>query len=82
MGAYQNSVKRTEIGVITMMGALGNGTFNALIRMAIHSCILLSLLITIVLPIFLIQCILFATLKNAKMQQHFGIYHYFVFISK
>ena len=48
MGAYQDSVQRTEIGIITMMSTLGNGPFNALIGVTVHSQILLSELIELV----------------------------------
>ena len=57
MSAYQDPIQRTKIGIAAMMGALGNSTFNTLVCMAIHGCILLSVLISIVLPIFAKPCI-------------------------
>ena len=37
MGAYQNPVQRAEIGILTVILALLNGTLNALVCMGIHS---------------------------------------------
>ena len=50
--SHQDSIQRAEIGIIAMMCALGNSTFNAFICVTIHSCVLLSMLICLVLPFF------------------------------
>lgn len=42
VGADQNTIQRTEIGITAVMCALGNGAFNALVSVAIHNGILLS----------------------------------------
>lgn len=42
VGADQNTIQRTEIGITAVMCALRNGAFNALVSVAIHSGILLS----------------------------------------
>ena len=36
VGTYQNAVQRTEIGILTVMGALLDSTLNALIGVTIH----------------------------------------------
>ena len=48
MGAHQDSLQRTEVGIAAVMRALGNGTFNALICVTVHFLILLSGLVTLV----------------------------------
>ena len=37
MGAHQNTLQRAEVGILAVMLALLDSTFNALICMAIHS---------------------------------------------
>ena len=41
MGTYQDPLQRAEISILAMVGALLNGTLNALVCMAIHGYILL-----------------------------------------
>ena len=41
MGAYQDPLQRAEVGILAMIGALLNSTFNALVCMAVHSVFLL-----------------------------------------
>ena len=41
MGAYQDALQRAVVGVITMICALGDGTFDALVGMTTHSQFLL-----------------------------------------
>ena len=36
VGAHQDPLQRTEIGILTMVSALLNGTLNALVCVAIH----------------------------------------------
>ena len=43
MGTYLNAFQRTVVGIITVIGTLGNCAFNALIRMTVHSYFLLFL---------------------------------------
>ena len=61
VGAYQNPIQRTVIGIIAMMDALSNSAFNALVCMRIHRHILLSVLIGIVFPVFFVPFI-----KNSR----------------
>ena len=48
VGTNQNSFQGAIIGIAAVMCALGNGTFNALIGVTVHSQILLSELIELV----------------------------------
>jgi len=41
MGAHQNALQRAVVGILTVIGALGNGTFDALVCVAAHSHFLL-----------------------------------------
>ena len=41
MSAYLDLLQRAVVGIITMVSALGNGAFDALICMAVHSQFLL-----------------------------------------
>ena len=41
MGAYHDFVQRAVVGLIAVIGAVVNGTFNALVCFAIHSDFLL-----------------------------------------
>ena len=43
VGAYQNLVQRTVVLGIAVVGAGPNGTFDALVGIAVHSCFLLFL---------------------------------------
>ena len=42
MGTNQDAIQRAKIGIGTVVCALGNGTFNTLICVAIHRLLLLS----------------------------------------
>ena len=50
VGAHQNALQRAEVCVLTVMGALLNSTLNGLVCMAIHSVILLILVIDLEYP--------------------------------
>ena len=50
MGAHQNAVQRAEVCVLAVMLALLNSTLNRLVCMAIHSDILLILMIALDYP--------------------------------
>ncbi len=41
VGAYQNAVQSALVGILTVVSALMNGTFNALVCLAIHNQFLL-----------------------------------------
>ena len=41
VGAHQDTVERTVVRLIAVIGALGNGTFDALIGFAVHFGLLL-----------------------------------------
>ena len=43
VGTHQNPVQRTVVLVFAVVSALLNGTFNALVGMAVHSCFLLKI---------------------------------------
>jgi hypothetical protein len=51
MGTNQNPLQGAEVSVLAVMGALLNSTLNALVCMAIHSVILLILVIDLEYPI-------------------------------
>lgn len=36
VGTYQDSLQGAEVGILAMVGALLNGTLNALVCMAVH----------------------------------------------
>ena len=50
MGAYQDAVQGAVVCLITMMGALLDGAFNALVCMAVHMQFLLLFKLDLVWP--------------------------------
>ena len=41
MGTHEDPLQRAEVGILAMVGALGDGALNALVSMAAHSHFLL-----------------------------------------